>query len=414
MTSEAISLPYAEGSIHADTRLPLRLLEPRWPAPLSARELDRAFPETALRAFLRGRRRITILLPDQTRRCGASELLRRLAPLLKDRQVTLLTANGIHPPMPPGTLQGLYGKDNLERWPLVQHDADGEGHFADLGVSPLGNPIRVHRLAAEADAVLALSSISFHYFAGFGGGRKLLLPGVASRESLTANHRMVISRGVPGPGILRGNPLHAEMRWVEGRFRGRLFHLIAGLGADYRIAGLWGGRGGAPLLRAARWLRDHHAVRLEHRYPFAVISCGGAPKDINLIQAHKSLEFAHRAVEPGGILLFAAACAQGIGSSQFLRWFRFSGSGGGEEAWKRELIRSYEVGGQTALRWHMKSRSHRVWMLTELSDADFLPLGATRLESLQEGLGGLAELCPGREGLLIPHAASVLPFVSGA
>lgn len=407
-----VLLPYGDGSLLGDTPLPLRLVEPRWPDALSSEALRSRFPESELSAFLRGKRRVTILLPDQTRRCDAPALLDLLAPLLRGRQIDLLTANGLHPPMAPNVLEGLYGEDALRRWPLTQHDPDDAQNLVDVGISPWGNRIRLSRTAVQADAVIALSAISFHYFAGFGGGRKLLMPGVAARESLTANHKMVVSLGVPGPGVLRGNPLHAEMRWVEGLFRGRLYHLVTGLDDRYGIAALFGGEGGAPLLRAARWLKSFQSVSLDHPRPFAVVSCGGTPKDINLIQAHKSLEFAHRAVAPGGVILFAASCTQGVGSSQFLPWFRFPGRDG-EAHWKEALLHDYQVSGQTALRWHMKSKSHRIWMLTDLSDSDFGPLGAQRLSSLQQGLDLLGRNAPSGEGLLIPHAASVLPLVNG-
>ena len=239
------------------------------------------------------------------------------------------------------------------------------------------------------------------------------MPGVAARECITANHKMVISHGVPGAGNLKGNPLHAEMRWVERLFKDRLYHLVAGLDETFGIAALWGGRGTGPLLRAAGWLRRMQVVPLDRRYPYAVISCGGAPKDINLIQAHKSLEFAHRAVKPGGVILFVAACPQGAGSTQFLPWFRFAGKGGGEAQWRKELLQNYQVNGQTALRWYMKSKNHQIWMITDLNGDDFAPLGARRITTLQEGLDLLERCYRGCEGILIPHAASVLPVVRG-
>lgn len=407
-----IVLPYDEGSLEGETRLPFCLVEPRWPSALASDALKRRFPAAELERFLRGKRRVTVLLPDQTRRCDAPVLLGLLAPLLSGKEVRLLTSNGIHPPMAPEVVEDLYGASALGRWPLTQHDPDDADNLADMGVSPFGNRVLLNRIAARADALIALSAISFHYFAGFGGGRKLLMPGVAARASLTANHKMVVSRGVPGPGILKGNPVHAEMLWVERQFRGRLFHLVTGLDERYRIAALFGGEGSAPLRRAGNWLKGMQSVALDRPRPSAVVSCGGSPKDINLIQAHKGLEFAHRAVEPGGVILFAAACTQGVGSSQFLPWFRFA-KRGGEGLWKERLLQEYQVSGQTALRWHLKSKSHRIWMVTELPASDCAALGVRRLSSLQEGLDLLERDRPEGEGFLIPHATSVLPMVRG-
>ncbi len=327
--------------------------------------------------------------------------------------MTLVTANGLHPEMSPASLLDLFGPEALERWPLVQHDPDSPEGLSEIGLSPYGHTVQINSFVAGAEAVIALSAVSIHYFAGFGGARKMLLPGTASRESISNNHRMVVSRGVPGPAILRGNPLHREMRWVEETFKGRLFHILVGLDRSNAPAALWGGEGGEPLQRATRWVRGHYEVPIRSRRPFAIASCGGMPKDINLIQTHKSLEFAHRAVEPGGVLLLASECPQGVGSKQFLPWFRFADPGGGEAPWREALLRDYQVNGQTALAWYRKCRSREVWMVTDLPASITDPVGVRRLESLDEGLEDLERRFGRRHGWLIPHAAQVLPRVAG-
>ena len=402
-----IGLPYDSRTLTAKSRLSLEKLEPKWPRPLGADTLRGIFPLEAVRDFLSGRKKVTVIVPDQTRRCEAPLLLEMLEPALSGRKVTLLAANGLHPPMDEKTVQGLYGGRALSRWPLVQHDARAETEMVHIGDSPAGNPIYLNRLVVEADALLALSSISLHYFAGFGGGRKMLLPGTAKRASIITNHQMVLTKGSPGPGRLAGNPLHREMAWVEKRFEGRLFHLITGLSDDFRLAALWGGEGSGPLRAAGRWVMKHHTASISRRYPFAVVSCGGTPKDINVIQAHKSLEFAHRAVRERGVIIFAAACPQGVGSKEFMSWFRFAERG--ERAWKDGLLNDYQVNGQTALAWSRKCRSHEVWMLTDLPADTADRLGVRRLSCLEEGIADLEKRFGESSGVFIPHAASVMP-----
>ena len=403
-----LKIPYGEGFLEGESQLNLRLMEPDWALALAPDGVNKAFPAARLSAFLSGKHRVALVVPDQTRPCGAPELLGLLAPLLEGKDATLVTANGLHPKMDRRVMEGLYGAEALTRWPLVQHDPDA-ADLVSLGQSPFGHEVLLNPAVAGAEAVITLSVVSLHYFAGFGGARKMLLPGVAGRASITLNHLMLIERPNPGPGYLEGNPLHEEMRWVEKFFAGRLFHLVVGLAEDGRIAALWGFEGGDGFEEACVWVREHHVAKLEKRFPFAVVSCGGHPKDINAIQTNKSFEFAHRAVERGGVILFLSACPQGVGSPHFLPWFRYAGN---EAAWREALLDGYQVNGQTALAWHRKSRSHELWMITQLSDEAFGPLGGRRFASLQPALDELFARYGEAEGLLIPHAASVMPVVA--
>jgi len=401
-----LELPYGAGTLKAECRLNLRLLEPNWPAALTSAKVAELLPAAHLSSFLASRSRVAVVVPDQTRPCCAPELLALLAPLLEGKETVLVTANGLHPRMDPAATRHLYGEEALDRWPLIQHDPDAQD-LVSLGTSPFGHEILLNPAVAGADAIVTLSVVSLHYFAGFGGARKMILPGVAGRASITANHLMLIERPNPGPGALEGNPLHEEMCWVEDRFRGRVFHLVVGLSEGGEIAAFWGFEDGRGFQEACDWVRKHHVAEVPRRFPFAVVSCGGHPKDINMIQSHKSLEFAHRAVERGGVILFLSACSQGVGSPHFLPWFRYAGD---EAAWQDALLGRYQVNGQTALAWHRKSRSHELWMITELDDEAFEPLGARRFVSLQPAIDELAARFGDEEGLLIPHAASVMPI----
>jgi lactate racemase len=408
MDGAALELPYGHTSLKARCRLDLKLLEPRWPSRLDDVGFDRQFPRSSLRRFLSGRRRITIIVPDESRPCRAERLLSRMAPLLEGKEVTLLTANGIHPPMPEETLSLLYGRENVARWQVVQHDA-GSSELVSLGTSPFGHDIRVNRLVKEADGIITISVANLHYFAGFGGGRKMIFPGVGARASITENHKMVVSRGTPGAGVLRGNPVHREFLWVQSRVRHKVYHLVAGLTADLDLSKLWGLEGGRCFNRCCDWVRRHHVVRLSEPFDFAVASCGGFPKDINLVQAHKSLEFAYRSVKPGGVILFLAACPKGAGSRQFLPWFRF---GPDLDAWKQALLDDYQVNGQTALAWQRKCMSHEVWMVSDLPEEVMRRLPVRPFRGLAPAIEALEKRFGRTRGLLIPHAAFVMPVLA--
>jgi nickel-dependent lactate racemase len=296
---------------------------------------------------------------------------------------------------------------------VVQSDPDGD--VADLGTTSRGTRVLVSRPLMEHDRIVLTGTISFHYFAGFGGGRKALVPGCAGRDTAHQTHFRIFRTDGPGkhpmarPGVLAGNPVHEDI--VEAVAMASPAFLVNTLLTPSKklfdvVAGHWQKAHEEGCARYA----SHYRVPLSRRYPLVVASAGGFPKDINLIQSHKALDNAFLATAPGGVLILLAECPDGFGSATFFPWFRF----GDPDALERELRANYQIYGQTAHAVLTKARACRVVLVSSLKAEDVEAMGMTPAATLAEALrvakGMLGELpLP----LVIPEAGYVLPEPAG-
>jgi len=374
-----LRLPYGRGTLTADLRglhcHELRPATPRRVAPvtdLTAEALDHPAEGPPLTKLARGRHRVTVLVPDATRKVPLSETL----PLVFDRLVragveakgvTVLVACGTHPRADAGSLASLIGPVP-EGVRVLQHDARDAASLVTVGTLPSGLAVRLNRAALEADLLVAVSSVQHHYFAGFGGGPKLVFPGVAGYEETQVNHARVIdlTTSPPSrhprcePGVLDGNPVAEEIA-LAANLRTPEFALLLVAGADGRPAWSSGGPLSATFPRACARVRAWFEVE---GGPFrrVVVSAGGYPTDHTLIQAHKALDAACRFAAPDAEVLFVAACDGGPGSPEmepFLAEPRVS-------AIVARLADGYVQYGHTTLRLIEKTGAFRVFAKTEL------------------------------------------------
>ena len=376
-----VKLPFGPDTLALDLRgLRVRPLTPGAvagapdPARLAGLALDRPLDGPALVELARGRADATVVVPDATRRIELAAVLPAIlarltrAGIPEDR-IRVLVACGTHPGIAPAALAGLVG-------PLpaavrvVQHDARDERELVGVGSLPDGTGIRLHRLAAEARLLVTVGGVRHHYFAGFGGGPKMVFPGVAGYREIQANHARVLRQhgGLlerdPGcePGVLAGNPVAEEIA-AAADLRPPDCALCLVPGADGRpafaAAGSWRAAFGAAVEKSRSWYEVAGA-----RLPMVVASAGGAPSDSTLIQAHKGLDAACRFLEEGGEVLFAAALREGSGSPDmgpFLDDPR-------PPAILQRLAESWVQYGHTTLRLVDLTARYRVHLVSQLDD----------------------------------------------
>jgi nickel-dependent lactate racemase len=317
--------------------------------------------------------RVAVVVGDKTRLCGYPVYLPLLIETLeamgasRDR-LAVFIAYGTHPRHSEQESLAAYGNSYREL-DFVHHDSTDDTLFSELGSTRRGTPIRIRRDILEASCVVTFGAVSHHYFAGYGGGRKLIFPGLGERRAIYRNHALYLDpdRGMLSEGCragrFDGNPLAEDLAEVEARrpadlavhgildSRGRVCDLLPGAGpAHFRAA--CRAHGGGCEMTAAR------------TYDLVVAGCGGFPKDINFIQAHKSIENAARLVADGKELIVLAHCPDGIGSRTFLPWF---GLGGWQAAFDR-LAAAYEGNGGTALSMMAKTRRIRISLVTDLDE----------------------------------------------
>jgi nickel-dependent lactate racemase len=367
-----------------------------------------------LRQILKPGESVAVAISDVTRYSATEKFL---TPLLVEmdaagvprRNVTLFVARGTHRALSAEELRTVVGPEITSGIRVEQSDPDGE--TVNVGTTSRGTPVLLCRPLTERDRIVLTGTISFHYFAGFGGGRKALVPGCAGRRTAEATHFRIFRTDGPGkhplarPGMLAGNPVHEDI--VEAVSMAPPSFLVNTLLTPEKklfdaVAGHWQKAHEEGCALYAKVYR----VRIQRRYPLVVASAGGYPKDINFIQAHKAMDQAFAALEPGGALILLAECPDGFGSPQFFPWFRFRDA----DEMERELRRNYQIYGQTAHAAFVKAGACRIILVSSLRPEDVERMGMTHAASLAEAVekarGHLGELPP---PLVIPEAGYVLP-----
>jgi nickel-dependent lactate racemase len=262
-----------------------------------------------------------------------------------------------------------YG-DVYGRYPFVHHDCSDEKRFVNLGRTSRGTSVLLPRRILEATCLITFGTISHHYFAGYGGGRKLVFPGLGFRDAIYQNHGLFLdtqSRSLAAgcrAGVLDGNPLAEDLAEYE-QFRPADLAIHGILDSNGRVCDLLPGRGIEHFRSACAIHGSHCEIAHARRYDVVFASCGGYPKDINFIQSHKAIHNAAQFVRDGGMLVVLAECPDGIGSKTFLPWFEMGGWGAAFD----RLSQKYEGNGGTALSMMSKLERIRILVATQLEES---------------------------------------------
>jgi nickel-dependent lactate racemase len=371
--------------------------------------------QSAICSFRPGEK-IVIVTSDITRHTGSEIYLPLLVERLNrqgipDRDIEILIALGIHRAQTSHEhekiLGPLYGRIRVR-----DHDCDNSAELVSIGRTSNGIDVRINRRAVEADRLILTGVIGFHYFAGFGGGRKSVLPGIASRQACMASHFAVLNPGHGNgknpqavTGNLSGNPVHKAMTEACA-LAAPDFILNTVLAPDKRIVAAFAGHWREAHEAGCRYYREHFSYPLSTKADLVVVSCGGFPKDINLIQAHKSMEYAAQALWDGGVMILLAECRDGFGNSTFFNWFRHKQL----DRFEAALRESYEINGQTAYSTLQKALRFKIILVSELSGHRVEEMGMLPSSSLDEALQ-MADrfLPPSWTALVMPEGGSVLP-----
>jgi nickel-dependent lactate racemase len=328
-----VKLPYADGHLAVDLRgLKVRSLAPSAPsaasdpARLVAEAVDLPLAGPTLTNLAGGVGSATIVVPDATRSAALPQVLPPVFARLREggvaaRRTTVLVACGTHPAAGPKRLGEIVGP-LPEGVSLVEHDSRDDTSLVAVGELRPGLKFRLHRSAAACDLLITVGTVSHHYFAGFGGGPKMVFPGVAGHAEIQANHALVLEstsgdswRRHPacGPGCLEGNPVAEEIaRAAELCPPAMAICLVPG--RDGGVAGASAGPWRQAFDAAVARVRAGFEVAAGEPLELMVASAGGGPSDATLIQAHKALDAACSFLAPGGELLFLAALDRGAGS----------------------------------------------------------------------------------------------------
>ena len=282
--------------------------------------LDHPIGSPNLEELARGKRRAVVVTSDHTRpvpsKITLPILLKRLRSANPSIEILVLVSTGFHRATTQQELADKFGQDIVERETFLIHDSKNRSTLVHLGKLPSGGALWLNRAAVETDLLIAEGFIEPHFFAGFSGGRKSILPGIAGYQTVLANHcSAFIASPFSRTGVLDGNPIHRDMLFAAEKAN-LAFILNVVLNADKRIIRAYAGHREEAHLAGCSFLREMALVKGVEA-DVVVTSNGGYPLDQNVYQAVKGMTAAEACCREGGVIIMIAACNDGHGGQSF-------------------------------------------------------------------------------------------------
>lgn len=280
--------------------------------------LDSPIGYESLAQFLEGGKDIVFIVNDGTRPTPTAKVLDALSKRMDLRSARYIIATGTHRDMTQEEYDNVFGSHYAElKDRIICHDAK-KSECVYLGDSKNGTPMEVNRIAVDADRLVIITSVEPHYFAGFTGGRKSFLPGVASFRTIEANHKLAMKKEAQSL-ILDGNPVHEDMMDALSVIKGKMiFSIQMVLDRHQNIYKVASGDLNPAFDTAVAWAKDVFCVPIPEKADM-VISVAPYPMDVDLYQSQKALDNGKWALKEGGRILMVSKCREGIGHATFLK-----------------------------------------------------------------------------------------------
>ena len=273
-------------------------------------------------------KKILIIVNDMTRPTPYEVILPPLLAELnqigiKKENIICIIGTGSHRGNSKEEIKGIFGEDIAGCYKFINHH-DQESQMKDYGQLKSGNRLLVNSIVSEVDFIITTGVIVPHYFAGFSGGRKSILPGICGKKTIEANHANMVHPDARA-GNLKGNPVHEEMQEAAEKV-GVDFNINVVTDENHQIIEIVAGELLASWQQGVDICNQIYICLIEKKADVVIASTGGYPKDINVYQAQKALDNAYQAVKPGGTIILLAECSEGYGQATFERWIEEANS----------------------------------------------------------------------------------------
>jgi lactate racemase len=379
--------------------------------PESQHELKRALANPMgsppLRKLIQSGEKVVIITSDITRPMPSKLVLPILLEELYeagvvDQDITIVFGLGTHRPQTEQEKRYLVGDDIYNRISCVDSDPLD---CVQLGFTTNGTPVDIFRLVAEADRRICLGNIEYHYFAGYSGGAKAIMPGVSTKAAIQANHCRMVQEDARA-GKIEGNPVRADIDEVAN-FLSIDFILNVVLDERKNIAKAVAGHYIEAHREGCKFLDSLYQVKITSPADIVITSAGGYPKDINLYQAQKALDNSKYAVKPGGIIILVASCKEGLGEHTFEQWML-------EATKPHDLIdqiqKNFQLGGHKAAAIALILEKVKIYLVSELENDFVKNLFMEPYADVQSALdAALKQLGENASVCIMPVGGSTLP-----
>ena len=274
-----------------------------------------------------------------------------------------------------------------------------------LGTTKAGTPVDITRVVAEADRRICLGNIEYHYFAGYSGGAKAIMPGVSTPAAIQANHSMMIQEKAHA-GNITDNPLRADLEEAAA-LCGVDFIVNVVLSEHKKIIKAFAGDLTKAHREGCRFLDSLYQVPIPQRADIVIVSQGGAPKDLNLYQTQKALDNAKHAVKDGGAIILVGSCREGLGQKTFEEWMT-------QAEKPADLIKrireNFRLGGHKAAAIAMVLEKADIYLVSEMNPDFVKSIFMKPCSSLQAAVDrAFAEQGENASVIVMPYGGSTLP-----
>ena len=329
---------------------------------------------------------IAVVVADKTRLCDYKTYLPWVLDILhqkgiENRQIQFFIAYGTHARQSDEECLNAYG-DIYQKYRFIHHDCNDKSLFTHLGKTKRGTGVHIRKDILESDLIITFGALSHHYFAGYGGGRKLMFPGLGYKPDIYQNHRLFLDKNLkklnPGcrPGNFENNPLARDLKQVDDFIETQRVAIHGILDSKGKVCQFIVGKTYNDFLTACKTLDSFYKTRTDKQYELIIASCGGFPKDINFIQAHKAINNAAMFVKDKGNLIVFTECIDGIGSDTFIEYFNYRNF---NQAFN-VLEKDYKGNGGTALSMMTKTNRINIFIKTALNDKTCKTIGVKKVE----------------------------------
>ncbi len=322
---------------------------------------------------------------------------------VEDKDITVVFALGSHRSHTEEEKIKLVGEEVYNRVKCIDCNPKDSIH---VGTSKAGTPYDVFSVVAKADRVICVGNIEFHYFAGYSGGAKALMPGVCTRDAIQSNHSMMI-RPEAATGRIEGNPVREDIDEI-GQYQHIDYIVNVVLDAHKKILKSYAGHYIEAHRAGCAFLDTLYKVPIKEKADIVIVSVGGYPKDLNLYQAQKGLDNAKFAVKDGGVIIVSASCKEGLGEGVFEKWML-------EYSPEERLVniqKNFQLGGHKAAAIAMVAQKADIYLVSDLADEFVNSIYLKPYHSVDEAVNAAYEKC-GKDAkvIVMPYAGSTVPVV---
>lgn len=379
--------------------------------PSGEAELERALANPTgtppLSQIVKPGEKIAVITSDITRPLPSYRIIPAVLEQLRQagagpKDVTVVFATGSHRAHTKAEMERLAGKEVFGSVKCVDSDPSD---VVRMGVTKRGTPVDITRVVAEADRRICIGNIEYHYFAGYSGGAKAIMPGVSTREAIQANHSYMLCPEAKA-GILEGNPVRKD---IDEAARRCPIDFIVNVVLDEKkeIIKAVAGHHIKAHREGCGYLDLIYKKEIETLADIVIASPGGAPKDINLYQTQKALDNACRAVRRGGVIILAGSCREGLGEEVFERWLTEAEN---PPSLIERIRRDFQLGGHKAAAVALALETADVYLVSELPGALVRNIFLQPFSTIKEALKAAFEkLGPDSSVIAMPFGASTLP-----